>query len=142
MRRLPPNVERVGLRAPQEPGVQPGVPLPRRAALDALAALLTVAVASACLGLALLYFGVSGQDVHVSAGKLTRWVAVALPMGGFIVFVLSLVRRTPWFAGMLAAFSLFVVPVPVLWMLPGFVVLCVVIGAVDAAVRARRVSMG
>lgn len=114
-----------------------------RAKLDFLASLLTLIAAAMCLGVALMFFGIRGQVVHLEVGKLERWVSASLPIGAIFVFGLSYRRMTPWFAGILAALMASLVPgMSISMQLILVVLLSVAFGTVDAWVRWRGGGRG
>lgn len=121
------------------PPVVSVVSVAQRAKLDLLAGLMAVAAALACLGACLMFYSVQGLEVHLSLWRFDRWVVGALYGGALVVFAGSFRLRTPWFAGVLAALAVTLIPglFPAARLL-GFVLLCVVFGWVDVQVRSRR----
>lgn len=109
-----------------------------RLRLDFIAGLLTVVAAVTVLGVPLLHFALTGQDMSLPLAKLNRWVAAAFPLGAFLVFGLSFVRRTPWFPGIFAGVLVWILPVPAPWRLAAFLALCLVLGQLDVWTRWRR----
>ncbi|MCD0174705.1 hypothetical protein IHN32_01890 [Deinococcus sp. 14RED07] len=110
----------------------------RRARLDAVAGVITLGAAAMCLGAAVMFFCLTGQDMQVTSGKLSRWFAASLPLGAILVFAGSAARGTPWFAGIMAGLVAWLLPLSPAARLAAFLALCVVFGATDIHARMRR----
>jgi len=108
-----------------------------RLRIDLLAALATLVLSSALLGMVVWWFAGLHITLDASPAKLDRWTQASLPVATMLVFLLTFKRFTPWFSGILASVILWVLPgVSLLVRLPVFVVLCVLLGLLD--VYARR----
>jgi len=107
-----------------------------RLRIDLLAALATLLLSSALLGLVVWWFAGLHITLDASPAKLDRWTQASLPVATMLVFLLTFKRFTPWFSGILASVVLWVLPgVSLLVRLPVFVVLCAVLGLLDMYAR-------